>query len=309
MPAVRRMTIEFRCPDCGQLCAFRESHAGRRARCLKCGQRFIIPAAPGEKVKKVKPPEYEEGPIGGFYHALRKLPLDRESLTGALFLLTLAFGFFLVRHMNYAMSFYIPATGKTLTILLPFGFIVSALLLGMILHYDMQILHYTAFELDSLPEEKIENIFRFIALSVRGLYVALLCGLAAGLPSLLTWLVLRHSGIEARWPLILMIAAGLFLLPAVVATVVMSGDPLCVVRPDLYFRPILRAIGPYLVTCLVFAPCVAAYAFFYSKGLFLKEGPRMNLLYLGGHFAIVLFSAYAARIVGLFCRHYYCYLL
>jgi DNA-directed RNA polymerase subunit RPC12/RpoP len=307
MPAVR-MTIEFRCPTCSQLCAFRERHAGRRARCLKCGQRFIIPAA-GEKVQTVKPDEREEGPIGGFYRALGKLPLDIESLTGALFLLMLAFGFFLVRHMNFSMSFYVPMTGKTITILLPFGLIVSALLLGMILHYDMLILHNTAFELDSLPEERLENIFHFIALCIRGLYLSSLCVLAAGLPTLLTWLALRRLDIDAKWPLVPIGAAGLLLLPAVTATVAMSGDLLCVVRPDLYYRPIVKAFGPYLLTCLIFIPSVAALAFFYTKGLYWKHGLWINLLYLGGHLAAVLFSAYAARVAGLFCRHYYCYFL
>jgi hypothetical protein len=173
----------------------------------------------------------------------------------------------------------------------------------------MQILHYTAFELDSLPEERLENLFHSVLLCIRGLYLSFLCILAVGLPSLLTWLLLQHLEIESGWPLSIVGAASLFFLPAVTATVVMSGDMLCVLRPDLYGRPIRKAFGPYLVTCLVFVPCVGTLAYFYSKGLLWKQGPWMNLLWLGGHFLTVLFSAWTARVTGLFCRHYYCYLL
>jgi len=62
------MTIVFRCPTCGNLCAFQAKYAGRGARCMRCRQRFIIPSednAPAEKI-----PEEPGAPISGFYRAV-----------------------------------------------------------------------------------------------------------------------------------------------------------------------------------------------------------------------------------------------
>ena len=61
------MTITFKCPGCGGLCAFADKYAGRRARCWKCNEVFIIPSEDGQAAKKVKP-EPEE-PVAGFYRA------------------------------------------------------------------------------------------------------------------------------------------------------------------------------------------------------------------------------------------------
>ena len=58
------MTIEFNCPQCGALIAFESQHAGRRARCLSCGQKFIIPAESFQKAEKITPePEPKGDPL------------------------------------------------------------------------------------------------------------------------------------------------------------------------------------------------------------------------------------------------------
>jgi DNA-directed RNA polymerase subunit RPC12/RpoP len=48
------MTIEFNCPHCGALIAFDSKHAGRRAKCLSCSQKFLIPAESFQKARKVE---------------------------------------------------------------------------------------------------------------------------------------------------------------------------------------------------------------------------------------------------------------
>ena len=67
------MTIEFNCPWCGALIAFDGKHSGKRAKCLSCEQRFLIPAESFQKAKKVAPePEPKEDPIPGFYRAVSR---------------------------------------------------------------------------------------------------------------------------------------------------------------------------------------------------------------------------------------------
>lgn len=65
------MTIEFNCPKCGALVAFDSKHAGKRAKCLACGQRFLIPSQSFQKPEKAEPEaEPKEDPIPGFYRAV-----------------------------------------------------------------------------------------------------------------------------------------------------------------------------------------------------------------------------------------------
>ena len=302
-------TIEFRCPDCSQFCAFRENHAGRRARCLNCRAYFIIPASSDQVPKKVKLAECEEGPIGGFYRHLFALQVNKETLTGLVFLLGLALGFFVLRHQHFSFSFFVPMTGKVITILFPFGLITATLLLGMILSYDMEILRHTAFDLDSFPLPAVDNVFHFIALCIAGLYRFAVCLLAATFPALAVLGLLKGLSISSLWPFWLLLALGLFLLPAITATVAMSGDLLSSFRPDVYLRPIRKVPGPYLFMSLFFLLGVGAYFFLYSRGLFVRQTAAVNGLILAGHLAAVLFSALAARVTGLFCRHYSCYML
>ena len=49
------MTIQFNCPNCDALIAFDGKHRGKRARCITCGQRLIIPLTDGAVPTKVKP--------------------------------------------------------------------------------------------------------------------------------------------------------------------------------------------------------------------------------------------------------------
>ena len=65
------MTIEFNCPNCDELIAFDSKHAGKRARCLSCGQLFTIPQKSCEKAEKIKPEQKEKtAPLPGFYNAV-----------------------------------------------------------------------------------------------------------------------------------------------------------------------------------------------------------------------------------------------
>jgi ribosomal protein S27E len=63
------MTIQFNCPYCDALIAFPDRHAGKHARCLTCGQLFIIPSSDGEKPQKIEPKIQKAEPVPGFYRA------------------------------------------------------------------------------------------------------------------------------------------------------------------------------------------------------------------------------------------------
>jgi DNA-directed RNA polymerase subunit RPC12/RpoP len=95
------MTVEFNCPHCGALIAFDSRHAGRRAKCLRCEQKFLIPAQSFEKAEKIAPePKPKEDPIPGFYRAVLvdswKVFFHPQSVTPLAFVIAVVgFKFFL----------------------------------------------------------------------------------------------------------------------------------------------------------------------------------------------------------------------
>ena len=99
------MTIEFNCPNCDSIIGFAEQHAGKRAQCTTCGQRFVIPSKNYEKAQKIKPPKEEKGePIPGFYRAVFidnwKIFFNPKNITGFFFILTMVVFKFFTANLN-----------------------------------------------------------------------------------------------------------------------------------------------------------------------------------------------------------------
>ena len=82
------MSIRFYCPTCGAPIAFQEKHIGKPARCLNCGQAFIIPPEDEQVPQKIKLETKTQSsePLPGFYKALLldslKIFFHAENLTG-----------------------------------------------------------------------------------------------------------------------------------------------------------------------------------------------------------------------------------
>jgi len=96
------MAISFKCPNCENLCAFNEKHAGKHAKCLKCGQSFIVPAKTVEKAEKLKPAKTY--PIKGFYKAVFlhswRLFIKLEGITGLVLVIAVITCKFFVGHTD-----------------------------------------------------------------------------------------------------------------------------------------------------------------------------------------------------------------
>jgi hypothetical protein len=113
------MTIQFNCPNCGELIAFDSRHIGKRARCLTCNQLFIIPEKDNETPKKIKPPESpleKTKPLPGFYRAALfdgwKVFFDRKNITTLAFIAAaVCFKFFLCGEICCAPVAYVVIWG------------------------------------------------------------------------------------------------------------------------------------------------------------------------------------------------------
>ena len=148
------MTIQFNCPNCDALIAFDGKHRGKRARCITCGQRFIIPLTDAEVPTKVKPPKEEGETLPGFYRAVfvdsYKLFAAPESVTPLVLIATAVCCKFFVANCNYTMT----VAGEVVSIDLPIpiGHVLHMAAWGFLLLYYMEIIYSTAFDHETLPE-------------------------------------------------------------------------------------------------------------------------------------------------------------
>ncbi len=306
------MTITFRCPWCGGLCAFHEKNAGRRARCQRCWQGFIIPSKDGEKAKKVKDKSKAvEKPTPGFYHAVFidswKIFANRVSVTPFVFIAAAVCFKFLLGHLDYSLGIYSKAVQRFITIPLPAGRVVTAGAWGCLLWYYIKIIFSTAYDVDKLPELYAGGSGAFIWVIIRALFIFIFVLLAVELPLIIAVAILKSAGVEQPILFAGLFYLGLFLFPAAFLTVAVNRDITVLQRPDRVFRPVYKAFGPYMVVFGFFMAAWLLQERAVGYGTVQKESLWVISLYLAANIAVQVIMLVAARAVGLFCRHYGCY--
>jgi hypothetical protein len=298
------MTIQFNCPSCDAIIAFHDKHVGKRARCLTCGQIFIIPSADNEKPKKIKPtPEITE-PQHGFYKALFmeswKIFFRTENALPLVFVVAVVcFKFFLAPVVCCGWVFY---------------FVVWGWLFG----FYLNIIYESAFGIDKLPEIYLGTSITFMWYIIKPFLVFTLTMTAVQLPFFIGLSMAQAQGItfdnlwqtgtglHPTWFLILLrtlFVLGLFLFPmAILATAV--GQDITFLRPDYIVIPILKAPLPYAtaVALLVAASLLETRTTQYEPASIAIVAGR-----LATNLAVQPIAIIAMRSIGLFYRHYCCY--
>lgn len=295
------MTIKFYCPNCDAIIAFDSKHAGKRARCLTCGQIFIIPQKDDEIPKKIKAePEYKGEPVPGFYHAVFidnwKLFFDPENATSLVFVAAVVcFRFFLAD--TYCMNYL--------------SFVVAW---GWLLGFYLNIIYETAFEIDKLPEIYLGTGPSFFWYIIKPFLIFLYTMFIVQLPFIIALALLEDKGItyenmwQVRTGLHLLLQAlfifALFLFPMAILTTAVGKD-LTLLRPDYIVVPILKAFIPYLtvVALLVAASLLETLTKQFEGSAFAITAANLAL-----NLAVQLIAIIAMRSIGLFFRHYSCHL-
>jgi hypothetical protein len=306
------MTITFECPKCGNLCAFADHHAGKRARCTSCQQLFVIPSEDGQKAEKIKVKTRPDGAISGFYRAVFvgswKAFATSTGITGFVFVAIVACIKFFV-YKNFELSVYSKAAGSTITIFIPVGSVLRLGAWGCLFWYYMEIMYWTAFDRDELPEVYLDGAKRLVWNILKSLYAFMVALVVVELPFVIIIAILMKAGIEWSWPLRMLAMAGLFGFPIAVLTVSVGQDLVMVLRPDYLIMPVIRAFRPYLVTAglVILAAALLWKTGLYNAGMVEKGGVIVGLC-LAANIVVQVIAIIAARSVGLFCRHYGCYL-
>ncbi len=303
------MAIEFNCPKCEALIAFAEKHAGRRARCVKCDHRFIIPEASFQRpVHTSQPKDKPElsTPLPGFYHAALVqswgLLFRSDALMGlALICAAVCFKFY-VAHIDYSFVLM-----DRLSIILPFGLIVRMLCWGFLFWYYMESIMLGALDVEALPDVEIDGYGDFIKKSVGSVFAFFTVLLFSMLPTIL-YLVITgrgHSPGMANG----LVNLGLFFLPMGILAVGVNRDTQILYRIDILFAPVTKAFFPYL-TCVAMVMLV----WFLQMKMYNAGDPALadasgliKSMYLSFHLAIQILTLVAMRSLGLYYKHHQCY--
>lgn len=295
------MTIEFNCPKCGALIAFDSKHAGKRAKCLSCEQKFFIPTESFQKAKKAEPePQPKEDPIPGFYRAVFvdswKVFFDRQSITPLAFVVAVVcFRFFLAGTccLNWISSFII---------------------WGWLFGFYLNVISQTAIDDDQLPEIEIGTSITWILYVVGPMFTFFYTLFLVELPFIITLSLTQDNGIafDTLWTgstllhrfLQTLLIGGLFLFPAAILTTAVGGT-ISLLRPDYLLAPLPRAFFPYLTAvALLTTACVLE---MHTRQYDPAAAPKVTVAHLGINLLVQVVAIVAMRTIGLFYRHYGCY--
>ena len=297
------MTIEFNCPKCGAVIAFDSKHSGRRARCLTCGQKFVIPAKSFEKPEKIAADAEPKGePTPGFYRAVFvdswRLFVRRENVTTLVFVVAVVcFKFFLAK-------------------VICLNAIAPVLIWGWLFGFYLNLIYRTAVEEGDtvLPEIELGTSLTFLAYVLHPFWVffstlfllelPFFVALAAAHPAGVTWQNF-HLGI-GLWQVVLqfLLFFGLFLFPSAILATAVAKDYFFL-RPDYLLTPLRRAFGPY-VTCVLL---LVATVFIerHTRSYNTNTSALMAALYLIPNLLLQVIAIITMRAIGLLYRHYSCY--
>lgn len=297
------MTIEFNCPKCNAVIAFDSKHAGRQARCLTCGQKFVIPAKSFDTPEKIASEAEPKGePTPGFYRAVFltgwKAFIRPGNVTTLVFVVAVVcFKFFLAHACCMSV-------------------IAPVLVWGWLFGFYLNLIYRAAVEENDtlLPEIEVGTSLTFLAYVIHPFFVffstlfllelPFLIGLAVAYPAGVTWQTFGEG--IGLWHVVLqfLLFFGLFLFPSAILTTAVARDYF-LLRPNYLLAPIRHAFFPYLVCVLLLL--AAVFIDLHTTQYVAKTPPLTTALHLAMNLGLQVVAIIAMRAIGLFYRHYTCY--
>ncbi len=296
------MSISCECPKCGRVCGFKDDCAGRRARCLHCNTRFIIPHNDNEP--PVELPDVEpEGPLPGFYQAVFKdswkIFTQPESITGIVLCIALTCFHFVIGDKDY--SFDVPG----LRIQGQIGWVITVITAGYLLWYFIEIINITAIDCDFLPEIDVGDGFAFAWAAVKSIYFFVAAFAIAAVPAAIILNLLTVIGISFAWLDGAIVIAAMLMVPMILSMLACGIAPWMLFRYDRIVMIIIKTYRPYLTTSAV--TLVSFLLIFLTVGYFAGESrdnpPRAIMI--TARLLAVFVTIFAMRTIGLYVRHYY----
>ena len=260
----------------------------------------MIPFQEGKGAEKVESGPGE--PVPGFYRAVFvenwKVFAKRSSLVGLVFV-TAAVSFkFFVGHANYQFfTFYVPL-----------GFITQIITWGCLCWFYMNTIRLVVIAADELPDTDLGIGFEFLGNVLGSLYLFLVALAVVELPCVILIKLLRALGFGGSGIRYVIMLAGLFAFPMAILILAVGRGLWMVLWPSNIIKPIVKAFFPYLLTAglVILAAALqlmtVEYVHLQDKKIFVVG------LHLAANIGVVFLTLFAMRTVGLFGRHYNCYL-
>jgi hypothetical protein len=300
------MTIRFNCPKCGALIAFADKHAGKRARCLNCRERFTIPSKSEEKPGAVAAePQEKLEPMPGFYRAVFidgwRIFTRPRNVTGLVFVAAAVCFKFFVGHTDYSW------TMGEFRVQGPVGLAVTLAAWGCLFWYYTEIICSTAFDVDDLPDVDIGGLFGFIWNVVKSLSIFAFSLVLVELPCIIFLVISKGVGFESSVVAHILAVVGLFVFPMAILTLAVAGDMTLAVRPDYLLKPIVQAFWPYFAVVALFVLTWELQLKTLAYGDLQSRSSSIITLHLTANLAVQGLAILSMRSIGLFYRHYGCY--
>jgi DNA-directed RNA polymerase subunit RPC12/RpoP len=298
------MTITFKCPECGQLCAFPEKHAGRRARCTKCNQRFTIPAKQGDNAVKLK--TAPETPLPGFYKAAlqdnRKIFTDFHNITPFVFLTALVCFRFFLAHTDYSF------TVGNFRVQMPLGWIVIIITWGCQIWYYMETVYAASLNNKQLPEIDIGFGFEFFGNIIKSIYLFVVAVILAEAPFLILVAILKSIGLTQAYLLQPITLGGAFLLPTMIFILSTGRDLWLIFRVDYLIKPLIKSPLPYSVVAILIAAGAIIEWETVGYGEVRLYSNSLIAVHLLANIGSAVFLLIVMRVTGRYAYHYRCYM-
>ncbi len=303
------MAISFYCPTCQNFCSSGEESAGKHAACQACGQEFMIPDEDGGQALKVKSVR-DNQPMPGFWQAAfrdsAKLLTVGGNATGAVFVCA-AMGFkFFCGHGNI----------RILVFYIPIGFITQIISWGCICWYLMCVITAVYEEQDELPDIEIGfgfeffgNVFKSICLFIYAFLIPIIPFLLLSkLSVILVPKLFSGTNVDISLFKNWFVFCGVFFFPISVLLITVARGLWMVFWPMNIIRPIVKSPLAYIFTASVVVLSAAIHLMVYNYVTVRGESDAVIAMHLAANLGAGLFSIIAMRIVGLFGRHFSCYL-
>jgi hypothetical protein len=301
------MTIQFNCPNCNALIAFGDKHKGKSAKCLNCGQHFIIPSKSFETPEKLKSEEEKEKeePLPGFYRAVFvdswKLFSNSENATALVFVAAAVCFRFFLSHTDYSF------TMGAFRVIAPTGLIIRLSAWGCLFWYYMEIIYSTAFNEEQMPDVYMGGLFGFIWNVVKSLFIFAFALVLVELPCIIFLMLSKKIGFQLPIAAHILALAGLFVFPMVILTLAIGRDIEMILRPDYILKPIVKAFWPYAIVVGLFVLAWELQLQTVQYGSLITSSKVVISLHLLANILVQAVALISMRSIGLFQRHYSCY--
>ena len=299
------MTIKFFCPKCGELIAFEDKHAGKRATCMSCHQRFIIPDQSNQVPELIIPEKVEDDdPLEGYYKALFiqtwRLFTDSENTTTIVFITAIVcFKFFLARGSCGC------------------GYFTHIITWGWLFGFYLNCINENAFDVDKLPEIYLGTAVTFLWYVIKPFLIFSFTMTVIQMPFILGLIFMEKHGVNLWniWTfdfglntiLQVLFAIGMFVFPIAILSIAV-GEDITLLRIDYFVKPIRKAKIPYLTTFILMLLLGTAVIITFPMQYDSEIATEKNALYFAANLAVQLIAIFTMRSIALFYRHYNCYM-